>query len=165
MRTDTPAQFFFAAIVIYNLGQIVTKTSFLLQYRRIFQDKFTRTTCLVFLVFLGIWGVVLEVLLGLACTPVAVFFPSREAICINTLTVWYLTSVMNIVTDFLVFLIPMPAIRALQLRRKQKILVTSVFCLGFLYVTRIHPVPPLFPFFLGTQDAAQRKEDGRRRTN
>lgn len=119
-------------MVVYNLAQIMTKVSFLLQYRRIFQDRFTRTACLVLLVLLGVWGVVQEILVGFACIPVSVFIPSQAAICIDSLTVWYLTSIMNIVTDFFVFMVPMPAIRGLQLQRKQKILVTSVFCLGFL---------------------------------
>lgn len=119
-------------MVIYNLAQILTKVSFLLQYRRIFQDRFTRKTCLVLLVVLGIWGVVQEILVGFSCFPVAVLIPSQQDKCIESIIVWYTTSIMNIVTDFIVFLVPMPAIRGLQLRPKQKILVTSVFCLGFL---------------------------------
>lgn len=125
-------QSFFAGMVIYNLAQIVTKTSFLLQYRRIFQDELTRKTCFILLILLGIWGVVQEVLVGFACFPVSVFFPHQKDICITSLVVWYLTSIMNIVTDFIVFMVPMPAIRSLQLRRKQKLLVISVFGLGFL---------------------------------
>ncbi|KAK1762900.1 hypothetical protein QBC33DRAFT_253416 [Phialemonium atrogriseum] len=122
---------FFSAIVIYNLAQIITKTSFLLQYRRIFEDKLTKQACLVLIIVLGIWGVVQEVLVGFACFPVSVFIPRQQGICIESLTVWYLTSIMNIVTDFIVFTVPMPAIAALNLQRKQKLLVASVLCLGF----------------------------------
>ena len=118
-------------MTIYNLAQILTKTSFLFQYRRIFQDKRTRLVCLYLLIFLALWGVTQEVLVGFACNPVSIFIPSQASVCIDSLTVWYLTSVMNIVTDFIVFLVPLPAIRGLQLQRKQKVLVTSVFCLGF----------------------------------
>ncbi|KAK3328765.1 hypothetical protein B0H66DRAFT_596382 [Apodospora peruviana] len=122
----------FAAMTIYNLAQILTKTSFLLQYRRIFQaEKRTRKICLYLLIFLAAWGITQEFLVGFACNPVAIFIPSQASVCISSLMVWYLTSVMNIVTDFIVFMVPLPAIRGLQLRRKQKLLVTSVFCLGF----------------------------------
>ncbi|KAK3392708.1 hypothetical protein B0H63DRAFT_386995, partial [Podospora didyma] len=119
----------FAAMVTYNLAQIITKTSFLFQYRRIFQEGRTRRACLWLMFFLAVWGVAQEVLVGFACTPAGVFI--HNPVCIDSLTVYYLTSIMNIVTDFIVFMIPMPAIRALQLPRRQKILVTSVFCLGF----------------------------------
>jgi hypothetical protein len=134
-------------MVIYNLSQILTKVSFLLQYRRIFQDKWTRGTCLVLLVFLSIWGVVQEILVGLGCVPVSIFVPSRRNVCIDSLVVWFLTSIMNIVTDFIVFIVPMPAIKQLQLRRKQKFLVASLFGLGFLYV----------PFLMLPLDIFQRK--------
>ncbi|KAK5654027.1 hypothetical protein OQA88_7704 [Cercophora sp. LCS_1] len=122
----------FAAMTIYNLAQIVTKMSFLLQYRRIFQEGgYTRQVCLVLIVFLALWGITQEVLVGFACIPVSLFIPSQVAVCIDSLTVWYLTSIMNIVTDFIVFTVPLPAIRSLHLPRRQKILVTSIFCLGF----------------------------------
>ncbi|KAK3335121.1 hypothetical protein B0T19DRAFT_395014 [Cercophora scortea] len=121
----------FAAMLIYNLAQILTKTSFLLQYRRIFQDTRTRRACLWLLVIVSLWGFTQEFLVAFACNPVALFIPSQGAVCIDSLTVWYLTSIMNIVTDFIVFLVPLPAIYTLQLPRRQKLLVAAVFSLGF----------------------------------
>jgi len=132
----------FAAEVVYNLAQIMTKLSFLLQYRRIFQDAFTRRVSLGMMVFLAIWGVAQEFLLAFACTPIADLYPDRQGRCLQTDVIWHLTSVMNIVTDFLVFLIPIPAVKHLQLRRKQKFLVGGIFCLGFLY-ERLLSVSPL----------------------
>jgi len=122
-------------MVIYNLSQIMTKISFLLQYRRIFTEYRTRTACFWLMLFLIIWGVTQSILLGFTCIPVSVFLPKMADMCIKSMIIWYLTSVMNIVTDFIVFLVPMPAIRSLQLRKKQKIMVTGIFCLGFLLVS------------------------------
>jgi hypothetical protein len=119
-------------MLIYNLSQIVTKISFLLQYRRIFAENRTRAVCFWLMLFLIAWGVTQSILLGFVCVPVSIIYPKMADKCIQSLIVWYLTSIMNIVTDFIVFLVPMPAIRSLQLRRKQKILVTGIFCLGFL---------------------------------
>ena len=123
----------FAGEVIYNLAQIVTKLSFLLQYQRIFQDTFTRRVSLYMMIYLVIWGVTQELLVGFACTPIPDLYPERKGHCIQSEVVWYLTSVMNIVTDFIIFVTPIPAIKSLQLRRKQKIMVGGIFCLGFLY--------------------------------
>ena len=121
----------FAGMVLYNLSQIITKISLLLQYRRIFSGR-TRTFCLWLLAFLAAWGITQEVLVGMSCNPVAIFIPSQRGSCVNALAVWYLTSIMNIVTDFAVFTTPMPAIRGLSLPKRQKILVASIFGLGFL---------------------------------
>lgn len=119
-------------MTVYNAAQIMTKLSFLFQYRRIFQEGgYTRVICLYLIIFLAAWGITQEVLVCFSCVPISVFIPSQAAVCIDSLTVWYLTSIMNIITDFVVFMVPMPAIRALQLPRRQKILVISIFCLGF----------------------------------
>jgi len=130
-QTNSREQALFAGMVIYNLSQIVTKISFLLQYRRIFEGR-TRVVSLILLIFLAAWGVTQEVLVGMSCIPVAIFIPSQADKCIDALTVWYLTSIMNIVTDFMVFATPMPAVRKLRLKRKKKLMVLSIFGLGFL---------------------------------
>ncbi len=119
-------------MTVYNASQILTKMSFLFQYRRIFQEGGrTRLVSLVLIIFLGVWGVVQEILVCFSCVPISVFIPSQAAVCIESLIVWYLTSIMNIITDFIVFLVPMPAVRTLQLPRRQKIIVIGIFCLGF----------------------------------
>src|SRR3954469_3329236 len=108
-------------MTIYNLAQIVTKMSFLLQYRRIFKEGGrTRPLCLYLILFLAAWGTTQEVLVGFACVPASVFLPSLRGICIDSLIVYYLTSVMNIVTDFVVFMVPLPALRALNLPPRKK---------------------------------------------
>jgi hypothetical protein len=119
-------------MVLYNTSQICIKLSFLMLYRRIFTGHGIRKACLWLIVLLSAWGITQDVLVGMSCNPVAIFKPSWQAVCIDGLTVWYLTSITNIVTDFVVFLLPMQSIRKLQLRKKQKILVGSLFGLGFL---------------------------------
>ncbi|CAK7210381.1 hypothetical protein SBRCBS47491_000761 [Sporothrix bragantina] len=121
----------FAGEVLYNLSQIFTKVSFLLQYRRIFRDTLTRSICFWLILYLTLWGITQEFLVAFACIPVSVFIPSMADKCIESLVVWYLTSIMNIVTDFIIFMVPIPAIRHLRLPLRQKIMVMSIFCLGF----------------------------------
>lgn len=118
--------------MIYNPAQIIVKTSFLLQYRRIFAGDITRRVCLWLLVFIVVWGITQELLLGLSCIPLSVIISRMAGRCINTLPIWYLTSTMNIVTDFIVLIIPLPSIVKLQLAKKQKILLICLFSLGFL---------------------------------
>jgi hypothetical protein len=44
-------------VLVYNAAQIVTKGSFLIQYRRLFPDSLIQALCKYGIVFLGIWGV------------------------------------------------------------------------------------------------------------
>ena len=119
-------------MTVYNAAQIMTKMSFLFQYRRIFvEGGRTRVVCLYLIIFLGAWGITQEILVCFSCVPISVFIPSQAAVCIESLVVWYLTSAMNIVTDFIIFLVPLPVIRTLRLPRRQKIMVIGIFCLGF----------------------------------
>jgi len=52
--------------------------------------------------------------------------------CIYTLPVWYLTSSMNILTDFITFIVPIAPVLKLKLRLRQRLLLLCLFCLGFL---------------------------------
>ena len=70
----------------------------------------------------------------LSCVPIMFIVPSLKGKCLDVLVTFYLTSIMNIVTDFLVFTLPIPAVRKLSLGTKKKVLVISIFGLGFLYV-------------------------------
>lgn len=85
------------------------------------------------LVFETLWVVTISVLLPLICNPVEAFWDtSIEGKCLDELQVWYVMAAVNLVTDFVVFSLPLPVIKNLQLPKRQKILLMGVFCLGFL---------------------------------
>ncbi|KAK7754475.1 hypothetical protein SLS62_003495 [Diatrype stigma] len=125
---------FYASIIIYSIGICLLKISILLQYRRIFSSvALMRKLTLVVLVFEGCWIVTVVALLALICIPVASFWDDRiEGKCLNQLVVWYLNASVNLVTDLIVFSMPLPVINRLQLRRYQKNMLWGIFCLGFL---------------------------------
>ncbi|KAH8708343.1 hypothetical protein GQ44DRAFT_469721 [Phaeosphaeriaceae sp. PMI808] len=124
-------QALYSVIIMYNAGLIVVKASLLFQYRRLFPGGNTHKICFWFLVFLVPWGIVQEILLGLACLPIKIIVPSMADKCLSTLPIWYLTSAMNIATDFMVFIVPIPAVLQLHMGRRQKGLLCALFCLGF----------------------------------
>ena len=131
----TEPQAFYSSIVVYNVAVCLTKISIVLQYRRIFFQSFLRHVTLGFLVLLSAWAVTLSVMLPLVCTPVESFWnravPGR---CMNFKTVWYVMAGVNVVTDFALFIMPIPVISSLQLPRRQKLMLVVVFGLGVLYV-------------------------------
>jgi len=77
--------------------------------------------------------VVSVALLGTACFPIINIVPSMAGKCIPQIPVWYFTGSMSIITDFVVFLVPLPTIWKLRIpNKKQKALLLLLFSLGFL---------------------------------
>lgn len=108
--------------------------SFLLQYRRIFgsSSPVADRVCHWLFVFVTAWALVQAVLLGVSCIPIAAVIPGMAGRCLDTMPVWYFSSTLNIVTDILIFAIPLPCVYRLGMPRNQKVLVLFIFCLGFL---------------------------------
>ncbi|KAF2749001.1 hypothetical protein M011DRAFT_475753 [Sporormia fimetaria CBS 119925] len=125
------AKCLYANTYIYNAAQIMTKISFLIQYRRLFPSDRILTLCCWLLVLITAWGVAQEFLVGFACTPLTIFKPHMKGKCIYSLPIWYLTSGMNIVTDFLIFGIPIHPVLQLRISKRKKLLLLGLFCLGF----------------------------------
>jgi len=109
--------------------------AFLFQYRRLFADahKWTLRVVNVALCVTPIWAVIQVCLLGTSCLPLATIIPSAAGHCLPTQYIWLASSAMNIITDFSIFLIPLPALcRIKGMRQKQKVLLVMIFCIGFL---------------------------------
>ncbi|KAF2740976.1 hypothetical protein EJ04DRAFT_419179, partial [Polyplosphaeria fusca] len=121
----------YANTIIYNAAQTLTKVSFLVLYRRLFPSHRIQNVTLWFLGFIVVWGVIQEFIVALSCMPLETVVPSMAGKCIWTLPVWYLTSCMNIATDFGIFVIPIFPVFKLQMRTRQKVLLLGLFCLGF----------------------------------
>lgn len=67
------------------------------------------------------------------CTPIRYFWNTSIAgKCMNEMAVWFANAAINIVTDIAVFLLPMPALKQLQLPARQKYGLMGVFALGGL---------------------------------
>ncbi|KAH6985164.1 hypothetical protein EDB80DRAFT_624712 [Ilyonectria destructans] len=124
-------QALYVAILTYALAMNILKCSFLLHYRRIFPGETIRRLSLIILIFVILWAIVHDIILGLACVPVSFIIPSMTNKCLDTLPAWYSVTIVHIISDFIIFLIPLPAVFSLKLRRKQKILVASIFSRGF----------------------------------
>lgn len=135
MRTEDYVPYmksFYASVVTYNVATCVVKISIMLQYRRIFTGSILQKLSLVMLVFECCYATTLSILLPLVCNPVAAFWDtSVDGYCLDQLSIWYVMASINLVTDFIVFSMPLPVIKSLQLPKKQKIMLMGVFCLGF----------------------------------
>lgn len=78
----------------------------------------------------GTWAVLSAFL---NCIPVAKFWdPSLPGFCLSSKGLWFSNASMHIATDLAILLIPLPALTALDLPRRQKIALISIFALGGL---------------------------------
>ncbi|KAI7787142.1 hypothetical protein LA080_000478 [Diaporthe eres] len=121
----------FAAIQLYIWSLCCVKISLLLQYRRIFVATWLQRVSIIIICFSVSWNVAQSILVSFACSPASAFIPSLAPHCLDSLTIWYIAAGINITTDFIVFLLPIPLINSLQLPIRQRVLLIMVFCLGF----------------------------------
>lgn len=99
-----------------------------------------RITC--WIVLAAVTAYSLSTIFGAAftCVPVRFFWDRSvdgEHYCVNQKALWFSNASLNIVTDLVVLICPMPALKSLQLPKRQKIGVMMVFALGGVYV---HPL-------------------------
>lgn len=119
--------------MVYNIGICLAKISILLQYRRIFSGTAMQRITTYGIAFIGAWTIMICFLLTLVCIPVAAFWDtSIEGRCLDNLTVWYIMASFNLTTDVVLWIMPLPSIKSLQLPTKQKYTLFVVFGLGLM---------------------------------
>lgn len=126
---DIVHQAFYCSILVYNVSLAFTKASILLQYRRVFQTRRFRFWCNIVLVLVSIYGLWTTVSGILACWPIAYFWDKSIAggNCLNEYASWFSNAGMNVITDFVIVLLPIPAIRHSKLPKRQRRLLMLVF--------------------------------------
>lgn len=118
--------------MLYNGSLTATKLTFLLQYYRILGTGQMRVAIKVAFVFVALWSISQLLVVIFTCSPIHKFWlPETPGTCIPNLPFWYVNAAGNIVTDIIVFVLPLPALSRLNLRRGQKLGLIGVFCLGF----------------------------------
>ncbi|KAH6853957.1 hypothetical protein B0I37DRAFT_410081 [Chaetomium sp. MPI-CAGE-AT-0009] len=131
---DDWAAGFYVSIVLYNASLTATKFTFLLQYHRIFGTGTVRTNIVIVvaIVIIALWSISQLMVAIFTCTPIPKFWhPEIPGTCIPSLPFWYFNAAGNIITDIIIFVLPMPALCRLNLRRGQKLGLIAVFSLGF----------------------------------
>jgi hypothetical protein len=80
----------------------------------------------------------LAVIMGcfLICQPTAAYWDPTisGSHCGNSVTLWLTTGILNIITDVVVLLLPMPYIVGLDLALYKKLVLVVTFGAGILYV-------------------------------
>jgi hypothetical protein len=128
-----PWQDFYLSIVMYCAALLFIKLTFLFQYYRVLAVQKMRNVYIASIIVVGGWALS-QVFVGIfMCNPVSGFWDSSiKSTCIPTTTQWYVNAAGNIITDVVVFALPLPAIWSLNLPKPSKIVLLFIFSLGFL---------------------------------
>ncbi|KAJ5176784.1 uncharacterized protein N7482_002661 [Penicillium canariense] len=130
---------FWLTIPFYNAAVLCAKASILLQYFRVFPTRRMRIVCWVMITILGAYGTWCIISAFLNCLPVAKFWDDNiPGFCLSKPGLWFSNASMHITTDLVILIIPIPALIAIDIPRKQKIALMLMFAVGgFVCITSI----------------------------
>jgi hypothetical protein len=108
------------------------KASLLCFYYRMSQIRWVRITSAYLGIIITAYSIALILSLSFACNPIkkAWDVTVTEGTCINRPAVYVLLAVLNIATDVILLVIPIPMVWRLQMPVAQKIGVVVVFLIG-----------------------------------
>lgn len=123
---------FYVSITLYNTGLLFVKLAFLTQYYRVFSLKNMRMTFIAAMIIIGCWSLS-QIIVGIfICDPVDGFWEkSPDSKCIPNYPQWYINAAGNIITDIVIFVLPLPVLRHLHMPRAQRLVLIGIFSLGF----------------------------------
>ncbi|KAL2811857.1 hypothetical protein BJX63DRAFT_443827 [Aspergillus granulosus] len=115
----------------YDFAITSTKLSVLALYYRIFPRTIFRRIVILTAVFVVLWLMTMEFVLGFQCRPIARFWDADvDGECFNLVAFTYFTNITNLVTDLWIFALPLPIILQLQISRRTKIRLSVLFSIG-----------------------------------
>ncbi|OAL43367.1 hypothetical protein IQ07DRAFT_650204 [Pyrenochaeta sp. DS3sAY3a] len=129
---STMLKLVFAQSIFYHLSINLVKASFILQFTRLFSVITPVVySCHILLVLIfgaACWGVFGVIFL---CNPVQRYWEFMvPGTCLNAENHFYSTSIIGIVLDWAIWILPIPVLGGLRLPRRQKIGLMGVFGLG-----------------------------------
>lgn len=125
---------------MYKVVIALSKSSIILLYIRVFYvEKYFRWVCYGFLACTVSSGIAFTLSTIWQCTPLRAFWQRElpEYYCVDNFSFWLSFSVINIVTDFAMLILPIQQVIRLKLSQRDKIAIILVFALGALWVNQL----------------------------
>ncbi|KAH7350317.1 hypothetical protein BKA66DRAFT_291273 [Pyrenochaeta sp. MPI-SDFR-AT-0127] len=125
-------KFMWIASTAYGAIIMLIKATFLLQYRRVFPLPSFQRVCDIFLAFIAAWALAGTIGAFLHCRPlIRNWDPAEPTGCAERIDFWLSMGILHVISDVLIFLLPLPLLRTLPLPKLQKGVLMAVFSLGF----------------------------------
>ncbi|GAB1316029.1 hypothetical protein MFIFM68171_06239 [Madurella fahalii] len=114
----------------YNLSLWFTKISILLLYLRVLTHEYIRKVTWVVIAIVTVYNVWALGMYLTMCIPIErMWDPSIPGYC-HPWSVWWALTYLHIITDFMIFVIPIPVVSTMTIPKRQKIGILLVFCMG-----------------------------------
>ncbi|KAJ5774859.1 hypothetical protein N7457_009755 [Penicillium paradoxum] len=115
--------------IFYVLSPPAVKLALLFLYRRIFEHSSFLRVVNGMIVLVSVWAVVMTFLAIFNCNPISAFW-TTEGTCLDFKNFAVSYAIVNIVSDFAIWLMPIPRVWNIQLPKPQKIALCLIFTLG-----------------------------------
>lgn len=123
----------FAEIATYNFAQTFYKLSIALQCQRLFSTSGCRKIVWLVIAWIAVCGIMGVAASMFYCYPVAKAWDlSLEGRCIDKNTVYYVCAGFNLLNDHILLALPFPFLVKLQIARKHRVVLCSVFSAGLI---------------------------------
>ncbi|KAF3058313.1 hypothetical protein GL218_05829 [Daldinia childiae] len=125
---------FFTIQILWIISSAIVKLSILAFYLRVFSIlDYIRFSAWFLIVMVTCWLIGSTVAHGLQCQPVAkIWQDSLPGHCLDTESLFLIGSIADVVMDFLILALPLPAIIRLQMPLSRKLELVVIFALGGL---------------------------------
>ncbi|KAF4977817.1 hypothetical protein FZEAL_5724 [Fusarium zealandicum] len=139
------AKLLYIYIFPYALAVVLTKTSILLFYWRVFMGTTALSFRLTFwfsAFLVGSYPIYFLFTMVFCCQPVSYYwtrFAGTEGTCIDVSQFFVILAIINLVTDVILLALPIPEILKLQMSRENKLAICGIVALGGLLT--------MFPLF------------------
>ncbi|CAI7677917.1 unnamed protein product [Penicillium pancosmium] len=127
-------KYLWVSIPFYNLSLILSKLSALVFLTSIFRiRRFSITAYLLmgFLVVAGLWMVLSGFIF---CVPIPIFWSMNKSLvaahCLPKAPVWFTNASIQIITDIIILILPMPIVSKLRLPKRQRAGIMIIFGVG-----------------------------------
>jgi hypothetical protein len=135
--------------ILYVAALGCVKISLLLFLQRIFPTKIMKRAVRGVLIFVLCFTVTAVFLFAFQCDTPEYYFSkvkgnadAKAGICLAPQVVYYPMAAINILTDIVIWIMPVPLVVKARLSKKEKLGLLWVFLLGGVYVARFFPRLP-----------------------
>ncbi|KAF4778685.1 hypothetical protein HER10_EVM0008810 [Colletotrichum scovillei] len=120
---------------VFCTAVLTTKISILLFYWRVFMGNMLsfRFSIWTGAFLVGSYPVYFMITMGVCCSPLSHYwtqFKGTTGTCINVGRFFFILAIINLITDVILLVIPVPEILKLQMRKDKKIAVCGILGLG-----------------------------------
>ncbi|KAJ5274998.1 hypothetical protein N7497_005609 [Penicillium chrysogenum] len=128
-KVATFAELLYFFQIFYVLAPPTVKLALLFLYRRIFEHSSFLRIVDGMIVLISVWAIVMTFLAIFNCKPISAFWTTKGT-CLNFKQFAIGYAIVNIISDFAVWLMPIPRVWNIQLPKPQKIALSLIFALG-----------------------------------